>query len=1399
MRDQVQQVHKFRTNKKKKNTIMSANAIEELCMNGNIAENWTFWKQRFQNYTKAAEINKKNEGTQCALLLHLIGKEGHRIYNTFTFAEEEKDKLDALLKKFDNHFLPREYTTFERYKFFNMRQRDLTIDQFVTALRDQANKCKFGQLKDDLIKCILISGVNSNEIREKLLQDDDTTLEDAVRKCNAISEAKSQSSRMYNGNSASEEIHQVNHRKAPVTHYPKRNTEGYTHQSRERNKISNNRDRSKSRQRRYNAGARGKSGSRIIYNCRNCGRDHPINQCSAYGKICTNCQKFNHFANVCRFNKNVKTISKYNNNDNQLTDYQSTDLHIETVFVSNINKTNSWFATLKINNKNISFKMDTGADVNILPATQFQQLHLSKSLIKPAHSILKSYTGDTLSTLGTCFLQCYRNSVSHAIRFFVVNNNAQPILGLQTCVALNLIQKIESLEKNSVNLTQNGLEGLLEKYSQLFSGIGCLKQTHHITLRENVQPVICPIRKVPLPLIDQLKETIEDLEKKEILAKVEGPSDWVHPLVLVRKPNGKIRICMDPKYLNEAIKREYCTIETFEEIASKLVGASYFSTLDATNGFYQIPLDAPSANLCTVGTPFGRYKFLRLPYGIKSAPEVFHHCFKNIFNFEGVAVYIDDILVWGTTREEHDQRLNKVLETAMCNNIKLNREKCKIAQREIKYMGHIISGNGVRADPDKIKAICEMPAPQNKQDLQRILGVLNYVGKFLPNFSTDTTIIRELLKKNSVFKWEPEHENCLQKIKEKLTKAPILQYYDVRKPVTISVDSSMSGTGAVILQNGLPIAYASKALTEAQQRYSQLEKEMFAICFGLTRFYDYIYGKQDVTVETDHLPLLGVFKKPLNQCPARLQRMLIQCQKYDFTLRYKRGKELIIADALSRAYLSTKDESDWDNEMAAYVNLINTNTAINDKLLEKIKEETIKDTDLVKLSEVISNGWPNNSKQLDNEIKSFNKYKSELTIVNGIIYKGQTILIPKSLRKEILEKLHYNHLGLSKGLQLAKSSVFWPTMKNDLTQIIENCHICNKYSHAQRSQPLHPHEIPKIPFHKVGCDLFELQNKKYLLLVDYYTKYVELEELHHNTTSHNTIRILKNIFARHGVPNVVVTDGGPQFSSDLFKEFSNKWNFCHQITSPLYPQSNGMAERHIQTIKNMMRKVLEDHKELPLALLQYRNTPLIEGCSPAQLLMSRQLRANLPTSTKQLQPQVVNYRKFNRYIKAKQDYSKKHFNSRHGVRKLTPIKTNTPVYVQIRPGTNQWTRGTVLNQLNYRKLRVKLENGAILIRNRKFIKVNKGNASNPSHVNDNAIKNKENTTVITKKRVTFGPTSFADANIKFNPLRNLNECAEASLSNTPIPNKCENRNIQPKLVELRKTCRTIKAPERLNL
>lgn len=257
---------------------------------------------------------------------------------------------------------------------------------------------------------------------------------------------------------------------------------------------------------------------------------------------------------------------------------------------------------------------------------------------------------------------------------------------------------------------------------------------------------------------------------------------------------------------------------------------------------------------------------------------------------------------------------------------------------------------------------------------------------------------------------------ALDEIKIKLTKTPVLQYFDVKKPVILSVDSSMSGTGAVLLQNNLPVAYVSKALTKTQQKYSQLEEEMFAIYFGLTRFHDYVYGevygKQDVTVETNHLPLIRMFNKPLNKAPARLQRMLIlvQVQKYDFKLVYKRGKDLIIADALSRAYINVRDNDDSE----AHVNLVKLQMGASDELLTKIKTETNKDPDLVELSRVILTGWPNNNIKLHYKIKIYSKYKSELSVVDGVVYKNRSIVIPSNMRKYILDKLHYNHMRINK-------------------------------------------------------------------------------------------------------------------------------------------------------------------------------------------------------------------------------------------------------------------------------------------------------------------------------------------------------------------------------------------------
>lgn len=279
---------------------------------------------------------------------------------------------------------------------------------------------------------------------------------------------------------------------------------------------------------------------------------------------------------------------------------------------------------------------------------------------------------------------------------------------------------------------------------------------------------------------------------------------------------------------------------------------------------------------------------------------MFHKKLRQYFeNVEEVETYVDDILIWGSNEREHDLRLEKVLEIARRNNIKFNLNKCKLRTNAVNYMGHIITEKGLKINSGKVQAVVDMPRPIDEKGIERFLGVVNYLNRYIPNFSVETEPLRELIRKENLFSWTEKQENAFKTLKSKLIKAPVLQYYNKNEPVLVTCDALKNGCGSVIMQNQMPIAYASKAFTQTQKAYAQIEKEMLAIVFACVKFHQYIYAKNNVVIETDHKPLISIYNKPLTMAPARLQRMLIMLQQYTFELRYKKGKELIIADTLS--------------------------------------------------------------------------------------------------------------------------------------------------------------------------------------------------------------------------------------------------------------------------------------------------------------------------------------------------------------------------------------------------------------------------------------------------------------------------------------------------------------------
>ena len=799
---------------------------------------------------------------------------------------------------------------------------------------------------------------------------------------------------------------------------------------------------------------------------------------------------------------------------------------------------------------------------------------------------------------------------------------------MKTITELQLVKRIDTLSKDP-----------LAKYADTFTGLGCITDvTYHIKVDPTCKPVIHPPRRIPVTIRAKVKQELERMERLAVVKKIHEPTEWVNSMVTVVKPNGKLRICIDPRDLNKAIKREYYPMRTIEEIVGRIPNAKVFSVLDASSGFWQVKLDHESAKLCTFNTPFGRYMFTRLPFGISSAQDVFQSIMSEMFeDIEGVEIVVDDLLIWGETEEQHDSRLEKVLQRAQQRNLKLNKDKSQIKCKEIHYVGHIIGKDGLKPDPKKVEAIVNMDAPKDKEEVQRFLGMTTYLAKFIPNLSQIAAPLRILLEKGTEWHWSHQQETSFQELKKLITNTPVLKFYDPQKPTTISVDASSKGIGAVLLQEDGPIAYASKSLTNCQCNYAQIEKEMLAIVFGCTKFHDYIYGLPTILVESDHKPLESILRKPLHQAPARLQRMIMSIQKYPITVQYKAGKHLFVADTLSRAPLPDKA---CDLEFSQYdINVLQT-LPVSESKLTTIKEKTAEDQSLKDLMTAVHTGWPANKADVPPGAKPYWNYRDEISSQNGILLKGERVIIPTCLRPEMLQIIHSSHLGIEKCKRRARDVLYWPGMSAQIEDTVSSCTICSKYQKSNPKEPLLPHDPPHRPWEKVGADLCEVNGHTYLVLVDYYSSFIEIEHLK-ETTSMQVIKRCKSQFARHGIPDILFSDNGPQFSSQQFHDFASTYRFQHRTSSPHYPQSNGKVEKAVQTVKNILKKARDDRQDPYLALLALRNTPIDDQIgSPAQQLMGRRTRTLLPISKELLTPKTIRPSTIRKSILSRQERQK---------------------------------------------------------------------------------------------------------------------------------------------------------------
>lgn len=1291
-------------------------------------KHWTTWEQRFKIYLLASGKNNESEDIKIALFLHHIGEKGLDIYNSFNLKPEEAT-LENVIKKFEMYCTPKKNVVMETFKFHNITQQPgQPFCEFETELRKQIKFCEFEcsdtckKFEDRMLCDKIILGVCDKNLQVRLLESKENDLNVIIEKCKVAELAEKNK----------KTLEETKENKIDAVHGATKKTE-------------------------FN------KKEQICFSCGGAWTREHRESCPALkpGRKCIKCKQPGHFASMCRNKGNkkqsrVNVVTAMDDDGKQKLEYfeegkNVDDCHINNFKLIKINNVldcsingegGGWFKSVSVNGLPIKFKMDTGADISCLPIIYIKKLNVESFIVK-SNNRLFAYNNLEIKTFGKIKLSCVINRVKciTPIEFEVVSNELQPILGRDACVTLNLIRKVDNVYCKKIQNASGASSSVSDcevKYKKLlqglpddkeefiknnldvFDGLGQIPGKCVIELKENSKPRLNYKKKIPFSLHDRLKKHLNIMVSDGVISRVNKPTDWVNNLQIVEKPSGELRICLDPKPLNECIKRERCIIPTAESIMGRLNGARYFTVMDLKNGFWQLVLDENCSELTTFITPFGLYKWNRMPFGLNNAPEVFMRYMIQIFgDIEGVEIYFDDLCITGVTKKEHDERLIKVIKRAQEFNIKFNKRKIQYRTTEVCFMGQRISNGKIRPDLKYLRAIREMPVPNNKRDVMRILGMCKFLSRYIPNLSASTANLRELTKNNVKWQWNIQHVQEFENIKGIISTSPVLRIYDPKLPIVIQTDASKDGIGCVLLQNGQPVAFASRSLTESEKRWAQIEKELLAVVVAGEKFHYYIYGRE-FEVHSDHKPLETLIKRDLDKVTARLQRMFMLLLKYPgLTLKYVPGKEMLLADCLSRAYLPEIGQD--DPALKHMVHTIITRVCISDNNKELFIRATHMDECLKNVMTYLSGNWPE-YKKLNIEEKKFHKIKNELSIGYGLLFFRDKLVVPQELRMQTLRLLHSAHLGIEKTRMRARELYYWPGLSTEIEKFISGCRICEKFRRKNQKEPLQQHSEPMYPWEQVAIDIFDYGGLSYLAIVDSYSGWLCSEKLK-NKSINEVINVLEGLFTKFGIPTEIRSDNVP-FNSYQFTKFANECNFKVKFSSPNYPQSNGLAEKAVSIAKNILKKNLRDGKnDYQFQILEYNVSPLQDMLlSPAQMFMGRILKTKLPISENLLNKEVVNKCEIRNRIISKRKRQKIYYDQ--SARPLSRLINNDSVLFL---KNNEWVYGTIINKYNNRSYIIKDENGNTFRRNRKYVITTKNGIKNEiidEDVIDNSLSNK---------------------------------------------------------------------------
>lgn len=622
-----------------------------------------------------------------------------------------------------------------------------------------------------------------------------------------------------------------------------------------------------------------------------------------------------------------------------------------------------------------------------------------------------------------------------------------------------------------------------------------------------------------------------------------------------------------------------------------------------------------SREITTFMTRKGLFRYTRLMFGITCAPEIFQKLLEQILcGLEGVINFIDDIVVFGPTKEVHDIRLRKVLDRLRDFAIILNKDKCKFGVTEVDFYGHNLSAAGIRPLHNKIEAVQEFRTPVDMEEVRSFLGLANYVAKFIPNLATISEPLRRLTKKDVIFEWGHEQQNAFDQLKNSLTSDLVLGYYDVKCRTQVVADASPFGLGAVLIQfqngDGRIISYASRSLTSPEMNYAHTEKEALALVWAVERFHYFLFGRRFELV-TDHKALKVLFGPKSKPC-TRIERWVLRLMSYKFQVIYKPGKTNI-ADPLSRLLRKVSEQSGTSDGTEEYIQWIVSYAEPKAITIGEIEECSTNDEEINAVKSALTNGnWTEKA-------SAFKVFGTEFCFMGNILLRGTRIVIPLALQQQALQLAHEGHPGMSVMKRRLRSKTWWPKMDTHVEEFVKKCRGCILVSTPNAPEPLSRTKLPSAPWEHLAIDfLGPLPSGHYLLItVDYYSRYIEVDVMK-KIDSGESIKRLEKIFARFGLPISVTADNGRQLVSEEFKRYCRTNNIKLITTIPYWPQQNGEVERQNRSLLKRL-SICQSEKgnwqeDLQKYLLMYRSTPhSITLKSPAELMFNRNIRDKLPS------------------------------------------------------------------------------------------------------------------------------------------------------------------------------------------